>query len=293
MDAEARRTGAGLAALVLAVTAFSWGFIIVKALGLPAATIGFWRLLVGAGVLSAVALALRVAWPPAWGPVVGAGVCFGLHQLVFIAATQLTSVAIVTLIVALQPLVVALVSRRTVGEEVPPRLWLWASVGVLGVAIVVLANLGDASRSLAGDLLAMLNLFLFTAYFLFSKRARILGAPTLTLTAGMLVVALVVVAPALLFVSPARPLEGWQWGLVAVLALVPGNGHLLVNWAHMRVSAALASLVLAAVPLLASVWAWLLFGEPYGPWHLVGMILAALAIEGGRRVEARRARAAA
>ncbi|MFW5925863.1 MAG: DMT family transporter [Myxococcota bacterium] len=293
MEADrAKGNGAGVAALVLAVTAFSWGFILVKALGLPAATIGFWRLLVGAAVLIGVAGALRVPWPPVWAPVVGAGVCFGLHQLVFIAATQWTSVAIVTLIVALQPLVVALVSRKTVGERVPLPLLLWACVGVLGVAVVVLANLGDASRSLAGDLLAVVNLFLFTAYFLFSKRARVGGAPTLTLTAGMLGVALVTVTPALAFVAPIRPVHGWQWGLVAVLALVPGNGHLLVNWAHARVSAALASLVLAAVPLLSSIWASLLFDEPYGPWHLVGMLLAAAAIEGGRRAEARHARGA-
>ncbi|MFW6087638.1 MAG: EamA family transporter, partial [Myxococcota bacterium] len=104
--------------------------------------------------------------------------------------------------------------------------------------------------------------------------------------------ALVTVTPALAFVAPIRPVHGWQWGLVAVLALVPGNGHLLVNWAHARVSAALASLVLAAVPLLSSIWASLLFDEPYGPWHLVGMLLAAAAIEGGRRAEARHARGA-
>jgi drug/metabolite transporter (DMT)-like permease len=277
--------GAGVAALVVAVTAFSWGFIIVKALGLPAATIGFWRLLIGATVLVAVALPLRVSWPANWVPVVGAGVCFGLHQLVYIAATQRTSVAIVTLIAAIQPLVVALASRRAVGERVPPALLGWSAVGVAGVAVVVFANLRDASRSLEGDLLAVINLFLFTAYFLFNKRARLEGAPTLTLTAGALAVATVVVAPALLWVTPLWPSEDWQWGLVLLLALVPGNGHLLVNWAHRRVSATLASLVLAAVPLLSSVWAHLLFGEPYGPWHIVGMALAAAAIEGGRRVE--------
>jgi drug/metabolite transporter (DMT)-like permease len=278
--------GSGVAALAVAVTAFSWGFIIVKGLGLPPGTIAFWRLLIGAGALVVVAAAMRVPWPASWGPVLGAGVCFGLHQLVYIAATQRTSVAIVTLLGALQPLAVALVSRRTVGERVPGALVGWAAVGVAGVAVVVIANLDDASRSLDGDLLAVLNVFLYTGFFLFSKRARGEGAPVVTLTAGALGVALLVVAPALLWVEPVRPEAGWQWGLLALLALLPGNGHLLVNWAHVRVSATLASLVLAAVPLLSSVWAHLLFGEPYGPWHVLGMVLAGAAIEGGRRVEA-------
>jgi drug/metabolite transporter (DMT)-like permease len=61
---------------------------------------------------------------------------------------------------------------------------------------------------------------------------------------------------------------------------------LLLNWAHRRVSAALAALLLSAVPLLASLWAHLSFGEPYGMRHLVGMLIVAPAIEGGRRAEA-------
>ena len=73
--------------------------------------------------------------------------------------------------------------------------------------------------------------------------------------------------------------------MLAVLALLPGNGHLLVNWALPRVSAALGSLILTAVPLLASLWAHLIFHEPYGPLHLIGMTMVAAAIEGGRRSE--------
>lgn len=291
-EADAHERGAGLAAIVLATTAFSWGFIIVKVLPLDPAPLASWRLAIGTGVLSAVALALRTPWPRLRSAAFVAGVAFGLHQLLFIAATKATSVAIVTLVAAMQPLVVSLVSRRTVGEPVPPALVGCALIALAGVGLVVRANLADPSRSLYGDLLAVANLLAFTGYFLAAKRSRQQGTPTLTLTATFLGVALLVVLPVGLLGGGGFAVGGVEVGLLAVLALVPGNGHLLLNWAHRRVTAALSSLALAAVPLLASIWAHLVLGEPYGWRHVVGMLLVAGAIEGGRRVERRTSAAA-
>jgi drug/metabolite transporter (DMT)-like permease len=278
-------SGAGIGAIVLAAAAFSWGFVFVKAAGLPMPAIAFWRLLIGALALLIASIVLRAPRPRLYGAVIGAGLCFGVHQLLYTAATLMTSIAIVTLMGAIQPLLIALVSRRLVGERVPARLLVWALVSIAGVAIVVWANLGDPSRSALGDLLAVINVFAFAAFFLFAKRARTEGVHTLTLTTWMLLIALVVVAPALLFAEPRAPVTGRQWLLIAALALLPGNGHLLVNWAHRRVSAALASIILAGVPLLAGIWAHLIFGEPYGIRHLAGMLLVAAAVEGGRRAE--------
>ena len=89
----------------------------------------------------------------------------------------------------------------------------------------------------------------------------------------------------LFFVDSAMPAASWQWALIALLALGPGNGHLLMNWAHRVVSASLLTIVLSLVPLLASIWAHLVFGEPYGWLHVAGMLLVVMAIEGGRRAE--------
>lgn len=284
---ESSDRGAGLAAVFLGTVAFSWGYIIVKALGLPAGLLASGRLVIGAVVLSIVAVALRSQWPRQWGAVVLGGIAFGVHQLLFIAATQRTTIAVVTLLGAIQPLLVAVVSRRTLGERVPPALLACSGLAVAGVVVVVIANLDAPGRSLAGDLLAVVNLFTYTAYFLATKRSRGAGASTLTLTAALFWVALLVVAPLGIVAAPGTSVTWGHVTLLAVLALGSGNGHLLVNWAHPRVSAALASLILAAVPLLSSVWAHLVFGEPYGWRHVLGMLLVVAAIEGGRRVERR------
>lgn len=274
-----------MAAIAVAATIFSWGFVIVKYVALPAPVIATWRLLIGATFLTAVAKVIKAPWPTNYPAVIAAGLAFGVHQLLYINAAQRTSIAIVAIIGAMKPLVVTLVARRVVGEKVPAAFRLWALVALGGVALVVFANYRDDSRTLFGDLLALANLFAVTAYLLFSKRARMEGAHTLTFTACMIGIAMLVVAPGLLFVDAIFPTEGWQWALIALLALGPGNGHLLLNWAHRRVSAALLTLVLSLVPLLASIWAHLVFGEPYGWLHVAGMALVILAIEGGRRAE--------
>lgn len=278
--------GAGLVAIVVAVTGFSWGFILIKSIDLPPPVLATWRLMLGAIALTLVAVAWRVPWPRARIPVVLAGLAFGAHQLLFIAATKLTSVAIVTLMgAALQPLLVGLVSRRAVGEPVPRALFAFAGVAAVGVGVVVHASFDDPSRSLQGDLLALVNVLAFTTFFLATKRARLAGAHTLTLTAGFLWVATAVVAPVGLWWGMHVPTAP-EWGLLALLALGSGNGHLLVNWAHARVSAALASIVLSILPLLASLWAHLVLGEPYTWRHMVGIGIVVIAIEGARRADA-------
>lgn len=288
METDRGGRGAGLAAVVLAVTAFSWGFILVKSIDLPPPVLAFWRVLAGAVVLTCAAFALRVRWPRRFGMVLIAGMAFGAHQLLYIAATKLTSVAIVTTIGATQPLIVMMLSQRLLTERVAPRLFLFGAVAVGGIALVVLGSMGDASRTLTGDLLAVANVGVFTAYFLAAKRARMDGARTLTFTAAFLLCALPVITGAMfLWSGPAAPSSGAQIGLLAVLALGPGNGHLLLNWAHPRVSAALSSLVLASVPMLSSVWAYAVLGEALGWRHAVGIGLVVLAIEASRRTEMR------
>lgn len=292
-DDERARGTAGVAAVTAATFVFSWGFIIVKALPLPGPTIATWRLALGGVILAAAGGLRRSAWPSRKGPMILAGIAFGVHQLLFIAATQATSVAIVTLLAACQPLLVGLASARFVGERVPRALLGWSALAVAGVAMVVLANLGDESASLHGNLLAVANLLVFVVYFLATKRGRTEDVAVETFTAGTFAVAALVTAPGLFFVAPAVPSGVSAWALIALLALVPGNGHLLVNWAHPRVSAALSSLVLAALPVLSSIWARLVFGEPYGPVHAAGTVLVVAAVVLGQGAERRGERRAA
>ena len=285
--ADPNRSIGAMSALLGAVVLFSWGAVIVKALAMSGIGIAFWRVLLSALVLGGAALVLRSRWPRSSRLLIWSGLWFGVNHLCFVGAVLSTSITIVTVTGALQPLLVSLMSRFTLRERTPWVLHLWAVIAVLGVMMVAQASYAHPSRSLIGDLLAVASVITYTGFFLVSKRARLEGASALALTASSQVVGLLIIAPAFAGLGPELPPSAVAWGLLLLLAMGPGNGHLLVNWAHPRVSAALASLTIASGPLLAGIWAHVLFDEPFGLWHVAGMLLVGVAIEAGRRAEAR------
>jgi drug/metabolite transporter (DMT)-like permease len=76
-----------------------------------------------------------------------------------------------------------------------------------------------------------------------------------------------------------RP-AAWEWAVFAFIAIFPGTlGHVLSNWAHPHVSAFVASIILLAVPVVASAGAYLLLGESLNGLQLTGgaIVLAAIA----------------
>src|SRR5262249_45949262 len=102
---------------------------------------------------------------------IGGGL-FAIHQVLFFTSLKLTTVADVSLIGALQPALVLMVAGRWFGEPVTRAAIAWSLVAVGGTALVVLGASGMPGWSLLGDVVAVANLFAFTAYFLASKRIR-------------------------------------------------------------------------------------------------------------------------
>jgi drug/metabolite transporter (DMT)-like permease len=284
MSKAATTEGLGFTAMAAAAFAFSWGALLVKAVGMPAPSTLFWRLFIGSVALLAALLVLRRS--PSfggWREQSFIALTFALHQWAFVLASSLTSVAMVALMVGMQPLLVTLLALRVTGESISARLLGWALLAVLGAALLFFADPGNAARSMLGDVFAVLNLLFYVAYFFASKRARLAGAGALPLTFVATAGALLFVVPGLAWAPLQMPPEGEHWLLLVALALGAGNGHLLVNWAHSRISAGLASMVLSSVPFLAGLWAHWVFHEPYGVPHVLGALCVAIAVEGARR----------
>jgi drug/metabolite transporter (DMT)-like permease len=211
---------------------------------------------------------------------VGGGL-FGLHQLMFFNSVKLTSVANVTIIGALQPALVLLFAGRMFGERVTLSGLAWSLLALGGTVLVVIGSARTLAWSPLGDALAVANLLAFTAYFLASKRIRSrVGAPEYVI--GMTTVAGFVVLAASLatgqeFLAPS----GWDWLIFLFLAAFPGTlGHILTNWAHRHTSAFAMSIMLLAVPVIASVGAAILLDEGLHLIQMVGgvIVLAAIGI---------------
>jgi len=286
---RAFRGGSGrqqsLPLLAVAVTVCAWATsnVVIKLASTTGLITSFYRLWFAIPLLwLAVAFLppLRATMDRAWlsACLVGGGL-FGVHQILFFDSLKLTSVANVTIIGALQPALVVLVAGRMFNETVTRQAVGWSLLALVGTVMVVLGSAGTPTWSPLGDLVAVANLFAFTAYFLASKRIRT-RIGTSEYIVGMTTVAgFVILAASWLTGQDFGSPRGWDWLILLFIAIVPGTlGHFLTNWAHQHTSAFVMSIMLLAVPVLASVGAVVVLGERLGPPQIIGGVIVLVAI---------------
>ncbi len=270
-----------LAAAVTTMFLWTFGTILVKWVHMPGVQVAFWRVAMAAAayvlVLRGVGKTLtrkqlRIAAPT--------GIAIGLQVALFFVAVKSTTVANATIIGALQPLVLLGVASKRFGERITATLVVTAIVALTGVGLVVFGSSFDATWSPRGDLLAVAAMLLFSAYFALAKEAR-LHLPVLEFQTGVWVVATVVLLPvSLIDAGGVYVPSGWNWGWLALLVLVPGTGHLFMNWAHSRVRLVVTSMLVLALPPLSTAAAALVLHENVTLVQVVGMVivLGALAL---------------
>ena len=273
-------TTAGLAAVIVGTIAWGSTGIFVKEIGLAALPLTFYRLWLGVVLLGALLLVRR---RPLGLAVMLRSVLPGLFLAadiaLFFSALKLTSVAVATVIGALQPALVLMVAGRLFGERVGWRVVIWTVVSIGGIAAVAVGPGVPRGEHLTGDALAVGSLLAFTGYWLASKRAIGVSADSDRYTFSVMLVAAVAMTPvALLCGEPLAPVRPADWFWLVLLALVPGSGHLLFNFAHRFVDVSVSSVVSAGNPIIASLLALLVLGEPLDAVQVAGGIVAVLAI---------------
>jgi drug/metabolite transporter (DMT)-like permease len=280
MTATHRR--AGLPLFAVAVAVFAWGFgpLFVKGIDASFNTIVFWRVLIGTLIAVAFAYMMRgritlrlliIAFP--------AGVCFALSFIFGFASFQQTSIVNATLIPALQPVLILLLATRMFGERRSGRELLFAALAFAGVVVVVAGASGDGA-TLEGNIYAVLNLLVFTGYFVLGKRIRETDVHSWSLLAAVFVGACVVVVPWSLVTShDLDAIHGSDWLLLLGLILLPGMvGHGLMTWAHHYVDVTVTSMMTLANPVISIVGAWLIYDQDLTPTQVAGgaVVLVAL-----------------
>src|SRR5262249_49747965 len=166
------------------------------------------------------------------------------NLILFFSAIRTTGVADVLLIAALQPALVLVVAGRWFGEQ-PTRqgiVWSLVSVGCVGLSIV--GSSENAVWSLGGDLLAVGALFVFTTYFLLSKRIR-RDVQAIEYMTTVTMVAAVVITP--VAVATGDGFGGFRAGdvwLLLLFVIAAQAGHLMVAWAHSQVDVTVSSLMI-------------------------------------------------
>ena len=116
-----------------------------------------------------LAAAWRVGGPPRldakrWAAVIGAGLVFGLViSVVFTVAVQYTSVAHISFLYGISPVVNTALAALVFRSALDRRQWIALALGVVGVALLAATHSSDRSAFL-GDLLMVVWLAAFAAY---------------------------------------------------------------------------------------------------------------------------------
>jgi drug/metabolite transporter (DMT)-like permease len=216
-----------------------------------------------------------------WGHLVVVGfliqaVYFGLSYYSFYLGISAGGVA---LIVALQPILVALIVPWSSGEKVPPLRWLGLLFGLGGAGLVIASRYAVEVTSLIGILAAVGALLGITVATLYEKRFGLHHHPV-TSNAVQYAVGFAAVLPLAFFTETMQVDWTPQLGM-ALAYLVVGNSLISVTLLLAMVRHGEASRVSALfflVPPMAALMAWGLIGEVLPPLAWAGMALAACGV---------------
>ncbi len=264
--------------VLAALTAvFAWGIgpIFNKTMTVDASAIVFYRILVGAPLMFAMALLTgggvsielmkRTALP---------GVLFAFSMITGFASVVMTSIANATLITTLQPVLVLLIAPKMFGEKLRLRQLLYSACALVGVLLVVLAAASTSGAHLSGDLLAVANVCIWTGYFVLSKKRRLAGVHSWSYLAAVFLWSAAVVLPyGMIFSNDLGNMSNADWGRILAMAIGPGIvGHGLMTWAQSHVDVTLASLLGLLSPVISTGLAWMILDQNLTTWQTVGAI---------------------
>ena len=272
--------------LVIGVTAASTAstFIRLAQGSMASLAVAAWRLTIATLILAPFAVTTRRdEWRTLsrreWGLLVASGLLLAVHFYTWITSLALTSVAASVVLVAVAPLFVGAISHFFLKERMSRQMVIGMAIALAGSLIIGLADAGEGTHQLVGDLLALLGALAVAGYMLIGRRSRarlsLLGYvfPVYGTAALALVGAALVSGVAL----TGYPTQVWLW--LALVAIFPQIvGHSSLNWALGHVSATFVALAVLAEPIGSTLLAWIVLHEPPTFSTLIGGTLILIGI---------------
>ncbi len=280
--------------LAVGVTAASTAstFIRLAQGSVDSAAVAAWRLTIATLILAPFALATcRKEWRALtrreWGLIIASGLLLAAHFYTWITSLTLTSVAASVVLVATSPLFVGAISHFFLKEQMSRQMVIGMAVAFTGSLIIGLADAGEGTHQITGDLLALFGALSAAGYMLIGRSLRTQETrnlrPPLSLLAyvfpvyGTAALALLIAASTGGVALGGYPAQAWLW--LTLMAVFPQIvGHSTLNWALGHVSATFVALAVLAEPIGSTLLAWLILREPPTFSTLIGGVLILIGI---------------
>ncbi len=208
-----------------------------------------------------------------------AGAFLAGHFTVWITALTLTSVSSATVLVTIQPLFLTVLAHVILKERVDRWGYLAIVLALTGAALISWGDFRLSEGHLVGDLLALSGALL-AAFYLLIGRTLVGKLGTINYTLPLYATsALLLTAAMFIFGKTHLPGQTHDYLWFILLAVVPTLlGHSLFNYSLKRFKAHLVGIVILGEPIMASVWALMLFGESPTLMTVLGAALIFAAI---------------
>ncbi|MGZ4357829.1 MAG: DMT family transporter [Gaiellaceae bacterium] len=244
--------------------------------GVSPLSVGAARVVVGGGILGAIALA-RPRALARLSPVlvVCAGAAVAAYQLTFFEAVHRAGVAVGAVVaIGLGP-VAAGALERALGDPWPGRRWLAATVlAIAGIVALSVGGTGHATASASGIVLAVASGLAYASYTVIARRLlRSGGGPVQVMGAAFGVGSLMLVPVLLIgdlhWLQTTRGIE-----LAGYLAAGPTVlAYLLFARGLRRLTASETTTIVLAEPVTAAILGSTILHEPLGASAVAGVLL--------------------
>jgi drug/metabolite transporter (DMT)-like permease len=272
---ESQRQRRGQIYVALAAVAWSTAGVLQRQLTLDTPTqVAGRAAFAGVALLAYVAVVERGRVVHAFRSVglagIGVALCVATASASFISALNHTTVARVLFILAIAPVLAALLARVALGEPITRRTVQAMALALAGVTLMLGA---PGEGSLAGDGLAFLAALSFALMIVITRwRHDVSMAPATCLSQVILVAAF------LPFASPAE-INGEDVAWLAALGIGQiGLGFALLTVGARLIPAAQVGLITLLEVVLGPLWVWLALDERPSTLTLVGGAIVIVAI---------------
>ncbi len=257
--------------LALGLLGVSFGAPLARFLPeLTAVTIAFWRM-AGASTLLWSHSAFQKQQPldrTRFPAIIVAGIFLALHFAFFYSAVKLTTIASATLFATLAPIFTLIYERFVLKHKLPMGALIGLWMAIAGAVIVQGSEFAWGTEETTGNLYALASSVFMSVVLLIAQRVRskttnIMYTRWLYLFAA-LTLAIITISRGgdLIFhVADAK----WLLGLIILPTLI---GHNSMSYAVKYLRPTIVGSMPFGEPVLASILAWLFFGEMVG-WNMI------------------------
>lgn len=189
-----------------------------------------------------------------------------VYHYLFFAGLVHSPAGMASIVLAVLPILINLGARVFLKEAIGPRTYVGAVISFCGICVITLEK---GHWSLAGwgrgESYILAAAIVWMAYTLVSKRT-LQRHHTVTVSVYIFAIGSLLILPVALtepVLGRIGELSGWWWASIAYLGVVAiGFGYVAFNYSVKHLGAGRTAVFLLAIPPMANVGDWLVFGTP-------------------------------